>query len=197
MIEPYSGTPAIRRVRPLALSGADEQGFAAPGCEVQLADRTDTLLSSADPAVARTGRGAIRFAGRFGFYREQDGVPGGDVAGRRNPAGQGPASASRWTARSTGPRSSPSTAQTETITVAPAPPDVAAMVGADVFITNSDRRIAYKVLEAKAAAGGAELRLELATRGSASAGATGAADGRVQTDTRSRSSGFATTTAPG
>ncbi len=80
------------------------------------------------------------------------------------------------------PRSSPWTADTETITVSPPPPDVAAIVGAEVFISNADRRIAYRVLEAKAAAGGAQLRLNYDSR-IGTGRCSGAADFRVLTST--------------
>ena len=55
IIEPYLDRPLIQEVRPLRLSGDDESGFAAAGCVVRLADRTDTLLASADP-TRRTRR---------------------------------------------------------------------------------------------------------------------------------------------
>ncbi|MCX7425934.1 MAG: hypothetical protein NTW96_09995 [Planctomycetia bacterium] len=181
LIEPYSGTPAISAVRPLALSGDDEQGFAARGCEVQLGDRTDTLLFSADPAIERTGDGEIRFAGRFGFYREKDGIPLAIslVGGTRLAKGRFGITLPSAEYRAKIVRVD---RKTETITVEPAPPNVEAMVGAEVFITNPDRRIAYKVLEAKPAAGGAELRLNWDSRIGIGQ-STGTADGRIQTGT--------------
>ena len=70
----------------------------------------------------------------------------------------------------------------ETITVRPSPPNLAAMVGAEIFITNSDRRIAYKVLEGKPVAEGAQLRLNWDSRIGVGR-CTGAADHRIQTST--------------
>ncbi|MBN2293052.1 MAG: hypothetical protein JXM70_11540, partial [Pirellulales bacterium] len=75
LIEPHFGKPAISAVRPIELSGGDEQGFTVRGCRVELGEHTDTLLFSADPTVERTAEDGIRFAGSFGFYREKKGVP--------------------------------------------------------------------------------------------------------------------------
>jgi hypothetical protein len=71
--------------------------------------------------------------------------------------------------------------RTETIKVAPAPPDPAAMAGAQVFLGNPDRRVVYKVLEVKAAADGVELRLAGDSRIGVGR-ATGVAPQRIQTD---------------
>ncbi|NUQ61506.1 MAG: hypothetical protein HUU20_03395 [Pirellulales bacterium] len=181
LIEPHFGTPAVLAVRPLELSEADEQGFAARGCEVQLADRKDTALFSADPTVTRTAEGGIQFAGRFGFYREKDGVPEAIslVGGTRLAKG-------RFGIALDSPEYCGKIVRVDragdSITVEPAPPVLAAMVGAEIFITNPDRRIAYKVLEAKSVAGGAELRLNWDSRIGIGR-STGAADHRIQTNT--------------
>jgi hypothetical protein len=180
LIEPHFGTPAIRSVKTLKLSGEDEQGLSGCGCEVQLADRVDTVLFSADPTVARTAPGEIQFAGRFGFCCEQQGVPVAMslVGGTRLAKG-------RFGITLESPEYRGKIVQvdrpTETITVAPAPPDLSALVGAEVFIRNPDRRVAYKVLEAKPAADGAELRLAGDSRIGVGR-ATGAEDHRIQTD---------------
>jgi len=68
------------------------------------------------------------------------------------------------------------------VTVWPAPPSAAAMVGAYVFITNPVRRVAYKVLEAKPVAEGVELRLNMDPR-IGTGQVSGVADFRVKTPT--------------
>jgi hypothetical protein len=158
LIEPHFGTPAISGVRPLKLSGSDEQGFAARGCEVRLADHTDTVLFSADPTIERTGDGQIRFAGRFGFYREKQGIPLAIslVGGTRLAKGRFGITLGSAEYRGKIVRVDRAA---ETITVEPAPPELEALVGAEIFITNRNRRIAYKVVEAKSIPEGAELRL--------------------------------------
>jgi hypothetical protein len=188
LIEPHFGKPAIRSVRPLRLSGPDEQGLAAQACEVQLADYTDTFLTSADAAVAREAEGNMRFAGRFGFYREKQGIPqamalvGGTqlTRGRFGIALEAPEFRGKITQVDR---------LAETITLASAPPDVAALVGADIFITNADRRIAYQVLRAETCPGGVRLHL----KGDSRIGigqCTKTADGRLQTETPFTLQGF-------
>lgn len=181
LIEPHFGTPAISAVRPIELSGADEQGFAARGCEVQLADRTDTVVFSADPGVVRTAEGGVQFAGRFGLYREEKGIPTAIslVGGTR--LAKGPFGIALDSAEYRG-RIVEVDRPNETITVEPAPPDPAAMIGAEIFVTNPDRRIAYKVLAAESTPGGARLRLNWDSRIGTGL-STGTADHRIQTST--------------
>lgn len=180
VLEPYVNEPAIRSVRRLALAGPDEQGFAAAGCEVQLADRTDTLLASADGSISRTA-GSFRLAGRFGFYSERQGVPVAiSLVGGTQLAKDGCGIAME----SPEYRAKIVTVDrdTQTITVSPPPHDVTALLGADIFIRNPDRRIAYRVLEAKAAGDGAQLRLNYDSR-IGTGRCIGAADHRVLTST--------------
>lgn len=181
VLEPYVNETAIRGVRPLAVSGADEQGFAAAGCEVQLADRTDTLLVSADPSVSRTTEGSFQFAGRFGFYSERDGTPVALslVGGTKLAKGDFGITLDRAEYRA---KIVAVDRHTETITVAPPPHGVAALVGADVFIGNPDRRIACRVLDAKAAGDGVQLRLNYDSR-IGTGRCTGVAEHRVLTST--------------
>ena len=159
LIEPYPHEPVIRSVRRIPMPADEEDGFSAGACEVQLADRTDTLFCAADPDVERRAEG-FSFAGRFGLYAERDGLPVAIslVGGTRllkggvgivAPAGEyrGAITAFDRDARK--------------ITVDPAPPAVDALVGATIFITNEHRRIAYKVASAERAAGGVELQLDL------------------------------------
>ncbi|MEI6500326.1 MAG: hypothetical protein WCP21_04780, partial [Armatimonadota bacterium] len=47
LMETYREQPVIQQATNLPLSGADESGYAAAGCVVKLADRTDTLFASA------------------------------------------------------------------------------------------------------------------------------------------------------
>jgi hypothetical protein len=163
------------------LSGDDEAGFASAGCVLRLADRTDTLFASADPAVKRTAPGGFAFAGRFGFYSEKDGEPlamslvGGTILTK-----------GEFGIRMDQPEYRAKIAKvdraTETITVSPAPPHPRALVGARIFITNAVRRVAYKVLEARKVSGGVELRLE-GDPGIGTGRVTGVEDYKVRTET--------------
>jgi hypothetical protein len=189
LLEPYFGEPLIQEVTPLKLSGEDEADFAPLGCVVRLKDRTDTLLASADPFVvrhdsavpARTAEGSLTFAGRFGFYAEQDGVPVamsliGGTSLRKGEFGitlESPEYRAKITQVDRA---------AETVTVSPAPPSPEALVGCYVYITNPVRRSAYKVLEAKTVAEGAELRLDLDSR-IGTGRVTGVEDYRVKTST--------------
>lgn len=180
LIEPHFGTPAVSDVRLLPLSGDDEQGFAARGCEVRLPDYTDTVLFAAEPAIERTAEGDIHFAGRFGFYREKDGTPLAIslVGGTRLAKGRFGITLDRAEYRG-------KIVQVDraagTITVEP-PPEPKAMLGAEVFITNRNRRIACKVLDAEPVAQGVRLQLNWDSRIGVGR-STGAADHWVQTDT--------------
>lgn len=179
-IEPYRGEPAIRRIEPFAVTGADEQGFAAMGCRVDLGDRTDWVLASADPAQSRTA-GDIQFAGRFAFMAERAGAPVAlsIVGGTRIAKGGVGLRLKQAEYRA---RIVAVDRASQTITVVPAPPKLAALVGASVFIENPNRRVACPVLAAEAAAQGARLRLGYDSRIGVGR-STGAADGRVTTDT--------------
>ena len=181
ILEPYKGAPLIQEVRRLALSGADEAGFAAGGCVLRLAGRTDTVLASADPAVARTAEGGIRFAGRFGLYSERDGRPASMVLVGGTELSKGPFGI-RMTQPEFHGKVTKTDRATETITVSPAPPVPAAMVGARIFLTSAVRRSAYKVLEAKAVPGGVQLRLDTDSR-IGTGRVTGVEDLRVKTNT--------------
>jgi hypothetical protein len=162
VLEAYRGQPTIRRVRPLAVTGGDEPGIAAMACEVQLADATDTLIAAADPAVAHSA-GAVRFAGRFGFCRQQRGavVALSLVGGTR--LAQGPFAISLKNPEYRGKILRVHRGN-DWVVVSPPPPNVAALVGADIFIGNSDRRAAYRVLESKALPGAVALRLNWDSR---------------------------------
>lgn len=181
LVEAYMGEPAIEAVEPLAVSGEDEAGFAAAGCLVRLADATDTVVVSADPSVRRVAANGLAFAGRFGLYREQDGVP---VA--MTLVGGTQLEKDGFGIRLDSPEYRASITQvdraTETITVSPAPPNPQALVGEHVFITNPVRRSGYRVQAARAVPGGAEIQLDLDSRIGIGR-ATGAQDFRITTDT--------------
>lgn len=181
ILEPYVNTPLIRETRALKLTGADESGFAATGCVLRLADRTDTLLFSAEPGVERESDEGLRFAGRFGFVSEHEGelLAAVLIGGTRLAKG---AFAIRLEQPEYRARITALDRASDTITVSPAPVDAAKIVGATVFITSPERRSAYQVLSARAVPGGAELRLDLDAR-IGTGRVTGAADFRVESST--------------
>ncbi len=166
----------------MTVSGPDEHGFEASACQVELATgEVDTILYSAGPRIERHAAGGLRFAGRLGFWRERDGRPvaialvGGTrlVKDRVGIELQQPEYRGRIV---TVDRS------TESVTVAPAPENAAALVGQYVFITNERRRVAYKVLAAERVPEGVELRLNWDSRIGIGR-ATGVKDGHILTDT--------------
>ncbi len=163
LMELYRDNPVIKSVRPLALSGGDESGLPACGLVVELEGYTDTIFAAADGAVARVAAGGFEFAGRFGLYREAGGRPEqivliGGARLLKNGVGITQANA-EYRGRITRVDR-----ETETITVAPAPPDPAALQGAYIYLTNPVRRLAYKVLAAAATGADATLRLEFDSR---------------------------------
>src|SRR5262249_19006662 len=153
--------PLIQEARPLKLSGRDEAGFSAAGCHLRLADRTDTVLIAADPTVEHRAEGGLRFAGRFGFLAEQDGVPAEMVlvGGTRLTRGRIGIRLDQPAFQGTITRVDRAV---ETITVAasgngsgsPLPFEPAAITGATVFITSDHRSSAYKVVAARAVPAG-------------------------------------------
>jgi oligo-alginate lyase len=181
LIEPYIGNPVIQSVQNLAVSGTDESGFAAAGCVVKLADRTDTILASADGRVEREAPGGFKFAGRYALWSERDGLPtnmclvGGTTLSRG--AFGIKIAQPEYRARITAVDR-----KTETITVSPAPPAPNAIRGQTIFLTNSVRRVACKVAEVKVVPGGVQLTLNYDAR-IAVGQVSGTADFRIQTDT--------------
>jgi len=164
VMELYKDQPLIKSVTPLEVSGDDEAGFKPYGCVIELQNgRTDTVFASTDGTVLRTAEGGFEFAGRFGLYSEENGVPThvvlvGGTTLTKDGLGITMEDAEYRAEIRTVDR------ETETITVSPAPPNPEALVGNYIYITNPGRRLAYKVLEAKAVAGGAELRMEFDSR---------------------------------
>jgi len=165
VMEVYTGDrPLLSEVRPVSISGGDDaEGFAPVALRIASAGRVDTLMFSTDPGVERDVEGGIRFAGRFGLYAESAGEPvdvtlvGGTTLTR---SGCGLTLAQDMYR---GAVTAVDRAR-QSITVSPAPPDPAAMVGAYVFIVNDAHRVAYRVLAARRVAAGAELSLDLDAR---------------------------------
>ena len=181
IIEPYMETPVIQQVEPLAVSGEDEAGFAAQGCTVRLADRTDTLLQAADPSVTRTAEGGFSFAGRFGFWAERNGVPTGMALVGGTMLTKGKLGIKLDSAEYRG-KITKVDYDAATITVSPGPSGPDAMIGAYIYITSPQRRLAYKVVGAKPVKGGAELALNMDPRIGIGQ-VTGTEDLKVLTDT--------------
>ncbi len=160
VMELYRERPVIKSVRPLEVTGKDETGFKPYGLIVELhSGRTDTIFASADGAVNRTAEGGFEFAGRFGLHSEKNGktvnaVLVGGTHLKRNGHGITLEKA-EYRAEITKVNR-----EEEIITVSAPPPNLDAIVGKTIFITNPVRRIAYKVLEANSVEGGAELSLE-------------------------------------
>ncbi len=182
VLEPYMNEPLIASAVPLAMSGADEAGFAAGACRIELADgRVDTIFWSADPSVEREVEGGFRFAGRFGLYRERDGQPvaislvGGTVLTRNGPGITLPEAEYRADITAVD-------REEQTITVTPPPDAPEALVGRTIFITNDVRRIGYEVLAARTVEGGVELSLAMDAR-IGTGQVTGTQDHRVLTGT--------------
>jgi hypothetical protein len=147
---------------------------------VKLKDATDYVLAAADNTIRRTA-GDLTFTGRFGLYREANGVPVamslvGGTELRKGKFGLKLAAPDFRAKITAVDYAKPS------ITLSAQPHALAAMVGATIFITSPGRRLAYKVVEAKAAGTGCELRLNMDPR-IATGHVTGAADFKVASDT--------------
>lgn len=160
LMQLYRGEPLIRSVRPLSLSGGDEAGFGAYGLVVELrSGRTDYLFVSAQPQVERTAPGGFAFAGRFGLVSVVNGVPTRFVlvGGTRLTFGE---QGIRQESGSYQGRIVAVDRAREAITIAPAPAHPQALVGRYLHLHNPDRRVTYRVLDARPVSGGAELVLE-------------------------------------
>ncbi|MGD9494863.1 MAG: hypothetical protein AB7Y46_01005 [Armatimonadota bacterium] len=182
VIEPYMNEPVIARATPLGLSGADEAGFAAGACRIELVSgRIDTIFWSADPTVVREAEGGFRFAGRFGLYCEQDGRPvavsliGGTLLEKDGLGVRSEQAEYRGVITAVD-------REQVTIRVEPAPPAPEALVGRSIFIVNENKRVGYEVLAARQVGDGAVLSLAMDPR-TGTGRVTGTADHRVLTDT--------------
>ncbi len=182
VMELYRHERFIKSIRPLEVSGEDEAGFKAYGCVVELTNgRTDTIFASADGTVERAGEGGFKFAGRFGLYSEENGVPTrmvlvGGTTLTKDGYGITMDNAEYRAEIKAVDR------DTETITVSPAPPNPEALINNYVFITNEYRRLVYKVLAAKSTDDGVQLHLDLDSR-TGIGQVAGTQDGRVTTST--------------
>ncbi|HID22598.1 MAG TPA: hypothetical protein EYP14_09375 [Planctomycetaceae bacterium] len=181
LIEPHFGTPAIRRARPLRVLGDAEFGFSTRACQVQLDDTIDTLLFSGNPETQHQVESGIRFSGRFGFWREKDGLPVAItlVGGTELSKGRFGVRLQQSEYRGRIIRVDRSR---ESVTIAPALENPTALVGEVVFIANEHRRVAYKVVDAVRRAQGTELRLNWDSCIGVGR-STGTTQGRVLTDT--------------
>ncbi len=160
IMELYRDKPIIKSVRPLALSGDDEAGFTPYGLVIELANgRVDTIFAAADGSTARSAEGGFEFAGRFGLYSERNGVPQQMVLVGGTKLLKGGIGIEMEQAEYRGEINA-TDYDNRTVTVSPAPTNPGAMVGQTVYVTNPNRRVACKVLAAKAVEGGAELQLE-------------------------------------
>jgi hypothetical protein len=187
LMELYRHQPVIRSVRPLKVSGEDEAGMEPCGVEVELAEATDAVFASADGSISRSAEGGFEFSGRFGLFRERDGEPTEIVL----------VGGSRLTKNGVGITSAtveyrvPIVAvdrEAGRVTVSPAPPHPAALVGRTVHITNPVRRITVQVLGVQTHGDDAVLILEYDPCIGLGQ-VTGSADHRVLTDTAFRLQG--------
>ncbi|MDA1140565.1 MAG: hypothetical protein O3B01_18510 [Planctomycetota bacterium] len=189
VMELYKEQPVIKSVRPLEVTGIDETGFKPYGLVVELHNgRIDTIFASADSAVKRAAEGGYKFAGRFGLHSEKDGktvnvalVGGTELT--RNGRGITLDHAEYRALITKVDR------EQESITVAEPPPNIEAIVGKTIFITNPVRRIAYKVLDARTVDGETELRLEFDSR-IGTGKVTGHGDHQLETSTPFALRGF-------
>ncbi len=187
LMELYRQQPVIRSVRPLPVSGEEEADLAPYGVQVELADATDTIFASADGETARSAEGGFEFAGRFGLYRERDGVPTDIVLVGGSRLVRNGFGVTAATAEYRAPIVAVNR-ETSSVIVSPPPPNPAALVGRYVHITNPVRRITSKVLEVKSDAESAELALEYDSCIGVGH-VTGSAEQQVLTDTAFRLQG--------
>lgn len=179
ILEPYQKQPIIREARKLGLSG--QPPSEATACQLQLADRIDTIFCTSDPTIEHTAAGGFRFAGRFGLYAEKDGKPvsmsliGGTLLEKgdyginlENPEFRG--------------RIVAVDRRAETIMISPAPASLDQPGGSVVFLTNQKRRIACKVVKAVRTGDTALLKLDMDSRIGVGK-VTGTDDFLVSTDT--------------
>lgn len=180
VMEPYLNERFIQDIQPLALSGPDEGSFRAGGCVVRMQGATDYIVASADGTQTRTA-GDLTCTGRFGLYREKNGRPEAMslVGGTELRKGDFGLSLAQPEFRAT---ITAVDRKAEVITLSACPPALETIVGATVFITNKARRLAYKVLAARRAGAGCELRLNMDSR-IGTGQVSGAADFTVRTNT--------------
>jgi hypothetical protein len=188
VMEVYRGEPVVSAVRAVALDGGDEWGLPAHGLEVETPAGKDTLLASADAAVERRAQNGARFAGRLAMIRESERGMESMVLIGGTLLEKGGFSLRMEHAEF---RSAIVAAdrEREEILLADSPRDPSAMVGRFVLLRGANRRIAYRVLEARRDGAGARLRLEFDSLIGIGR-VTGWAEGRVLSDARFPLQGF-------
>lgn len=181
VIEPYMKDPIIQAARPIKLSVTDGGGISAQGYELHLGHRTDTLLFSTDSNMPIKTDNGLRFAGRFGFYSEEEGRPVSMVLIDGTYLAKNGFEIKLDRPEYLG-RIDKIDRINNVITVSPAPLNPDKMRGSNIFITSSNRRSAYKVKDVIITPEGIKLHLDLDPcigRGRV----TGAGDFRVLTST--------------
>ncbi|MFO7945578.1 MAG: hypothetical protein R6V19_02010, partial [Armatimonadota bacterium] len=188
VMDMYRGEPFVRSIEPVSVSGDDESGFAPYGIRLDLGGRTDTIFASADGKTERTTDGGFEFAGRFGLYSEQNGRPtnvvliGGtklmkDGFGISQKSGEYEAEIVEVDR------------DNQTITVSPAPENPQALMDQYIFITNSVRRLAYRVVEVRPEGDAVQLKLGFDSKIGIGE-VTGVDDHKVNTNTPFRLRGY-------
>jgi hypothetical protein len=158
LLEPYLVKPTIQKIESLELLNKKDS-ILATGCVLHLGEYTDTIFLSEDATKEHHTANGMRFASRFGLWREKDGRPvsmvlvGGTLLARGefgirldHPEYRG-----RIIKVDRGMRK---------IVISPSLPDASALVGKQIFITSSNRRSTYKVLAAMPVNSGTELHLD-------------------------------------
>ncbi len=164
VIEPYEGEAAIKNIERVAVSGGDpEAQFEPLALRVTSDQFVDTIILQhrAGPLLSADG---ISFDGGFGFWRERDGelvmatlvrgtrlVKDGSGVTMDTAEYNGRVVSCDWAGRS--------------LVISPAPPDVAALPGRHIRITNPHGSSAsYQVESAEAVADGCRIAFTLDPR---------------------------------
>jgi hypothetical protein len=160
IIEPYMKTPIIQAARPIKLSIIDGDALSAQGYELHLGHRTDTLLFSTGSNMQMKADSGLRFAGRFGFYSEEEDRPLNMVLVDGTYFSKNGFEIKLDKPEYLG-RIDKIDRINNVITISPAPPDPDKMRGAYIFVTSSNRRSAYKVQDVTIMPEGVQVHLDL------------------------------------
>ena len=189
VMELYRGEPVLKTVRALSIKPPNDGNTTAVACVVELSSgRIDTIFLAPDAGALCIADGGFRFSGRFGLHslekdgRERFALIGGTELTRNGKGIKQESGEYRGEIKEVD-------RATETITVAPAPANSGALVGKYIFITNPNRRLAYKVLEAEKTTSGIRLRLEYDSK-VGTGKVSGHADYRVTSATPFRLRGY-------
>ncbi len=164
LLEPYIGTPLVQSVERLEVAGADPDARFAPlAFRVQMGERTDTIIIQHTAGAELTVDGIV-FDGEFGVYRERAGqfemahVTRGTTI-LKNGVGV-ELSQAQYTGQVVAcdyPNSA--------VTIAPAPPEVSALVGRHVRISNGyGSSASYHIRSAEIVEGGCRLGFDIDPR---------------------------------